>query len=360
MASVEVVVVDADVLIPILSCDFLLTGLDLAVYELAVSPSYQRSAPASSAQRRTPEVVGGERRPISAPAISAGSRRSKCHPGEHGGKTDKTTNDHRRARHPYGTLVSEIRCEMARANMSADDPIVDDPAAQEVELSTAVRNWIAKVFGDRNPAALAVLDIGIETGLDRHLALTTSMHDLVFMAKPAPSQDGAIIVRSPGSQRSARDGWVRIETTNSWKKNTVIERPASEAVSLFLRFIRETFGITIETSPGPTRQPLARFREDEAVLAEIGRELQRQAKVAEVRIPKALADQAKAAWARDETETIPDETAAEREVRHRAGTLALIGLSIQERARLDGDSYIVELDSWQIGDALNAADDRIH
>ena len=34
----EVVVVDADVLIPILSCDFLLTGLDLAVYELAVSP----------------------------------------------------------------------------------------------------------------------------------------------------------------------------------------------------------------------------------------------------------------------------------------------------------------------------------
>jgi aminopeptidase N len=38
MASVEVVVVDADVLIPILSCDFLLTGLDLAVYELAVSP----------------------------------------------------------------------------------------------------------------------------------------------------------------------------------------------------------------------------------------------------------------------------------------------------------------------------------
>ena len=37
MESTEVVVVDADVLIPILSCDFLLTGLDLAVYELGVS-----------------------------------------------------------------------------------------------------------------------------------------------------------------------------------------------------------------------------------------------------------------------------------------------------------------------------------
>ena len=38
MASVWVVVVDADVLIPILSCDFLLTGLDLALYELVVTP----------------------------------------------------------------------------------------------------------------------------------------------------------------------------------------------------------------------------------------------------------------------------------------------------------------------------------
>ena len=38
MVPLEVIVVDADVLIPILSCDFLLTGLDLAIYELAVSP----------------------------------------------------------------------------------------------------------------------------------------------------------------------------------------------------------------------------------------------------------------------------------------------------------------------------------
>jgi PIN domain len=38
MTAKLVVVVDADVLIPILSCDFVLTGLDLAVYELAVSP----------------------------------------------------------------------------------------------------------------------------------------------------------------------------------------------------------------------------------------------------------------------------------------------------------------------------------
>lgn len=38
MPSLRAVVVDANVLIPILSCDFLLTGLDLAVYALVVTP----------------------------------------------------------------------------------------------------------------------------------------------------------------------------------------------------------------------------------------------------------------------------------------------------------------------------------
>ena len=38
MLKERVIVVDADVLIPILSCDFLLTALDLAVLQLAVTP----------------------------------------------------------------------------------------------------------------------------------------------------------------------------------------------------------------------------------------------------------------------------------------------------------------------------------
>ncbi len=111
-----------------------------------------------------------------------------------------------------------------------------DPTPQVIEHSwTDIRNWIAEVFGNHNPAALAVLDVGIEVGLDRHLGLTTFVHDLVYMARPAQSQDGAVNARSPGSLRPAQDGWVRIETENSWKKNTVIERPANEAVPWFLR-----------------------------------------------------------------------------------------------------------------------------
>lgn len=38
MLKERVIVVDADALIPILSCDFLLTGLDLAMLQLAVTP----------------------------------------------------------------------------------------------------------------------------------------------------------------------------------------------------------------------------------------------------------------------------------------------------------------------------------
>lgn len=78
-----------------------------------------------------------------------------------------------------------------------------------------------------------------------------------------------------------------------------------------------------------------------------------------VRLPGKLADAALRAWHRtDEGDTSHDESPSERLVRHQAGALALIGLAIEERGqRLDGD-VVVTLDAWQIGDALNAADDR--
>ena len=58
--------------------------------------------------------------------------------------------------------------------MSADKILEDGPAPRVIEHSwTDIRDWIAEVFGDRNPSALAMLDLGIEAGLDRYLALTT-------------------------------------------------------------------------------------------------------------------------------------------------------------------------------------------
>ena len=99
---------------------------------------------------------------------------------------------------------------------------------------------------------------------------------------------------------------------------------------------------------------------DESLLAGIGASLAKQPREIEVRIPRALADSAVAAWRRDDVGDVTgvEESCEQRVVRHRAAALALIGLAIEERGRVDDDHVVVKLDAWFIGDALNAADDE--
>ena len=103
------------------------------------------------------------------------------------------------------------------------------------------------------------------------------------------------------------------------------------------------------------------WRDDAELLAEIGRCLFVQDLRVSVRLPASLATRALAAWERDDPENeIPeDENPSERTVRHQAGSLALIGLAIENRSGAsDADHVTVELDAWQIGAALDAADER--
>lgn len=101
------------------------------------------------------------------------------------------------------------------------------------------------------------------------------------------------------------------------------------------------------------------WRKDEQLLAEIGSALAPQVNRVEVRVPRPLADAAEAAWQRnDQTSNGESETEEARRSRRCAASLALIGLSIAERGRVEGDTVVVELDAWFIGDALNAADDH--
>lgn len=97
---------------------------------------------------------------------------------------------------------------------------------------------------------------------------------------------------------------------------------------------------------------------EEGSLADLGAEFFTQATRIEVRISQAAADAARAAWVRDDDADV-DLAAApeERRTRYRAGTLALIGLAIEERGRADGDDVVVELDAWEVGAALEAADE---
>jgi hypothetical protein len=100
-------------------------------------------------------------------------------------------------------------------------------------------------------------------------------------------------------------------------------------------------------------------RQGEAeLLAQIGRCLFGQDLKVRVQLPAALARGALAAWERDDTGDTEAETPAALTIRHQAGALALIGLAVEQRGHTEGDQVEVELDAWQIGSALTAADER--
>ena len=99
------------------------------------------------------------------------------------------------------------------------------------------------------------------------------------------------------------------------------------------------------------------WRVDARILAEIGQILLTQETRVSVRIPKVLAEQAVKAWERSDEGPLADpESPEQRATRHRAGTLALMGLAISEGGRSDGDEVVVDLGARLIGDSLNAAD----
>jgi hypothetical protein len=84
----------------------------------------------------------------------------------------------------------------------------------------------------------------IDSGADHLLAGNTSMHDLMVVPHPVRAQvRDMIVVRGPGSLRPAAAGQARIEHLSSTGHNDSIERPSSEAVALFWRFVIEKYGI---------------------------------------------------------------------------------------------------------------------
>src|SRR5579859_2012518 len=101
------------------------------------------------------------------------------------------------------------------------------------------------------------------------------------------------------------------------------------------------------------------YESDAKVLGELGRVLASLplAQI-QVRLPKALAEQAVTAWNREENSgPLGPETCEQRLQRHRAGTLGLIGLTIAERGKWTSAEVVVHLDPVFIGLAVDAADD---
>jgi hypothetical protein len=102
------------------------------------------------------------------------------------------------------------------------------------------------------------------------------------------------------------------------------------------------------------------YRHEAEVLSEVGAALaELSLPEVEVRLPRALAELALAAWKREHDEGPPTpETFEQRVLRHRAAALSLIGLSIESGGSWSGDEVTVRLQPQFIGEALAAADDR--
>jgi hypothetical protein len=104
------------------------------------------------------------------------------------------------------------------------------------------------------------------------------------------------------------------------------------------------------TDPGEYQ----RYRRDAAVLADIGRHLEKRVPLITVRLPRQLAEAAFAAWRRDEQGTTADETPEQRTLRSNAADLALIGAAVAERGHAEGAEVVVKLDVIQLAAALTA------
>ncbi|GAB2883093.1 hypothetical protein [Streptomyces mayteni] len=102
----------------------------------------------------------------------------------------------------------------------------------------------------------------------------------------------------------------------------------------------------------------ARYAAEATVLAAIGERLDTQLGRVVVRLPRALAEAAAAAWERDDPpepgEPAP-ETHEQYAVRGEAAELALIGLAIVDRGRWEGDEVVVDLDIESAGAAIRAS-----
>lgn len=100
------------------------------------------------------------------------------------------------------------------------------------------------------------------------------------------------------------------------------------------------------------------WRRDARLLRLVGHQFEHlQLPAVTVRLPSELAEQAAAAWDRDDVGPLGPEDAAARLVRNRAATLALIGAAVREHGRREGGDVVVELGADLITQAVDAAED---
>lgn len=90
----------------------------------------------------------------------------------------------------------------------------------------------------------AIVSSVFEAQATDRLAAYTSMHDLIVVPVPIPDPPyGVVAVRAPGSLRQPKEGHVLIEHLSVTGHDDKIERPVTEALPLFWRFMIAKFGV---------------------------------------------------------------------------------------------------------------------
>ncbi|MFF2146697.1 hypothetical protein [Kitasatospora sp. NPDC058190] len=103
-----------------------------------------------------------------------------------------------------------------------------------------------------------------------------------------------------------------------------------------------------------------RYRADTKVLAAIGRCVDAQTAPVTVRLPRAVAEAAVAAWEREEPGESGEETPEQYVLRNHAAELALIGIALQQHGRWEGEEAVVELPVASAGAAVRVWQERHH
>jgi hypothetical protein len=100
------------------------------------------------------------------------------------------------------------------------------------------------------------------------------------------------------------------------------------------------------------------YEREAEILGKVGAALFSQPTTLTLRLPGDLAEQALAAWLRDDPGDLPDRESMRQTItRRRAGMLALIGLAVEQTGRAEDNDIACDLDAWEVGAAFEAADD---
>lgn len=107
-----------------------------------------------------------------------------------------------------------------------------------------------------------------------------------------------------------------------------------------------------------TKSNYEQWAQDAQILQGLGSHFLPQCPDFQVRLPRNLADEALAAWQRDdEGDELANESPEQQRIRDQAATLGLIGLAIESTGIADGDDVVFRLGAWIVGNALTAADE---